>query len=248
MFTECPERHSETESESDASSCTVDEDTTYRRPATREKHSQTCGSPSKYSQLYVELFPLSTENRLKQAIRPVRKSFIEKALSSNKSREIWRVIHRILKPSPKPLRIDPDELNVHFFTTAQRTIGAPATSLDTLANIIDSLPEIPDNIPHFTIQPVIRRGVLECIKSLCSDSSAGADTILTRFVKLVAVYRIAYAHHKQLHKAIIFSYKMENGESLLFLRWSTQPRCMNCGLSRCFRFYSKYLRKLLEYK
>ena len=136
----------------------------------------------------MELFPLSTENRLKQAIRPVRKSFIEKALSSNKSREIWRVIHRILKPSPKPLRIDPDELNVHFFTTAQRTIGAPATSLDTLANIIDSLPEIPDNIPHFTIQPVIRRGVLECIKSLCSDSSAGADTILTRFVKLVAVY------------------------------------------------------------
>ena len=155
-------------------------------------------------------------NRLKQAIRPVRKSFIEKALSSNKSREIWRVIHRILKPSPKPLRIDPDELNVHFFTTAQRTIGAPATSLDTLANIIDSLPEIPDNIPHFTIQPVIRRGVLECIKSLCSDSSAGADTILTRFVKLVAVYRIAYAHHKQLHKAIIFSYKMENGESLSY--------------------------------
>ena len=96
------------------------------------------------------------------------------------------MIYRILEPSPKPLRIDPDELNVHFSTTAQRTIGAPATSLDTLANIIDSLPEIPDNIQHFTIQPVTRRGVLECIKSLRSDSSTGADTIPARFVKLVA--------------------------------------------------------------
>ena len=130
----------------------------------------------------------SVRNRLKQAIRSARKSFIEKALSSNKSREIWRVIHRILGPSPKPLRIDPDELNVHFSTTAQRTIEAPATSLDTLANIIDSLPEIPDNIQHFTIQPVTRRGVLECIKSLRSDSSTGADTIPARFVKLVAEY------------------------------------------------------------
>ena len=88
------------------------------------------------------------------------------------------MIHRILEPSPKPLRIDPDELNVHFSTTAQRTIGAPATSLDTLVNIID--------IQHFTIQPVTRRGVLECIKSLRSDSSTGADTIPARFVKLVA--------------------------------------------------------------
>ena len=96
------------------------------------------------------------------------------------------MIHRILEPSPKPLRIDPDELNVHFSTTAQRTIGAPATSLDTLANIIDSLPEIPDNIQHFTIQPFTRRGVLECIKSLRSDSSIGTDTIPARFVKLVA--------------------------------------------------------------
>ena len=114
--------------------------------------------------------------------------FLEKALSSNKSREIWHVIYRVLKPSPKPLRIDPDELNVHFSTTGQRTIGAPATSLDTLANIVDSLPEIPDNIQHLTIQPITGRGVLECVKSLRSDCSTGPDTIPVRFVKLVAEY------------------------------------------------------------
>ena len=116
----------------------------------------------------------SVQNRLKQAIRSARKSFIEKALLSNKLCEIWCLIQHILKPSPKPLCIDPNKLNVHFSTTAQRTIEAPATSLDTLADIIDGLPEIPDNIS--TIQPVTQRGVLECIKPLCSDSSTGADT------------------------------------------------------------------------
>ena len=47
-------------------------------------------------------------NKLKYAIRSARKSFIEKAFSSNKSCEVWRVIHRILRPSPSSLRIDPD--------------------------------------------------------------------------------------------------------------------------------------------
>jgi hypothetical protein len=61
-------------------------------------------------------------NNSKSAIRSARKAFIEKALSSNKSRDIWRVIHRILKPNPKPLRVDPDELNTHFATTAERTL------------------------------------------------------------------------------------------------------------------------------
>ena len=79
-------------------------------------------------------------------------------------------IHRILKPSPKPsprpLRMDPGDLNVHFSTTVQQTIGAPATSLDTLANIIDSLPEILDNIQHFTIQPVTWSALNPCAQNL----------------------------------------------------------------------------------
>ena len=53
----------------------------------------------------------SVRNKLKSAIRTARKAFIEKALYSNKSREVWKVIHRVLKPSARPLRFDPDELN-----------------------------------------------------------------------------------------------------------------------------------------
>ena len=64
----------------------------------------------------------SVRNKLKLAIRSARKAFIEKALYSNKSHEVWKVIHRVLKPSARPLRFDPGELNDFFATTAQRTL------------------------------------------------------------------------------------------------------------------------------
>ena len=52
----------------------------------------------------------SVRNKLKSTIRTARKAFIEKAPYSNKSREVWKVIHRVLKPSARPLRFDRDEL------------------------------------------------------------------------------------------------------------------------------------------
>ena len=61
-------------------------------------------------------------NKLKSAIRTAQEAFIEKALYSNKSHKVWKVIQRGLKPSARPLRFDPDELNDfckrHSTTTA----------------------------------------------------------------------------------------------------------------------------------
>ena len=128
----------------------------------------------------------SVRNKLKSAIRSVRKSFIEKALSSNKPRDVWRVIHRILKPSPRPLRMDPAELNTHFSTTAERTLKSSAVPVGDLANLIDNLPEEHPNGDHFNLKPVTHAKVLKCITTLRSDCSAGADRIPARFVKLVA--------------------------------------------------------------
>ena len=53
----------------------------------------------------------SIRNALKVEIRSARKSFMENALSSRNSRDVWKIIHRILKPNPKPLRVDLDDLN-----------------------------------------------------------------------------------------------------------------------------------------
>jgi hypothetical protein len=125
-------------------------------------------------------------NNLKSAIRSARKAFIEKALSSNKSRDVWRVIHRILKPNPKSLRVDPDELNTHFATTAERTLEASAVSLSDLTSLTDNLPEQSSNGDQFNLKPVTQEDVFKCIRSLRSDCSTGVDNIPARFVKLVA--------------------------------------------------------------
>ena len=53
-------------------------------------------------------------NKLKVAIRNARKEFMERALSSTKSKEVWRVVHRALKPNQQPLRFDPEKIECPF--------------------------------------------------------------------------------------------------------------------------------------
>ena len=127
----------------------------------------------------------SVRNKLKSAIRTARKAFIEKAFYSNKSREVWKVIHRVLKPSARPLRFDPDELNDFFATTAQRTLETRATPIEDLTCLIDNLPDVPSGSMRFQLSPVTSENVLQVIKNLRSDCSTGADQIPTRFIKMV---------------------------------------------------------------
>ena len=128
----------------------------------------------------------SVRNKFKSAIRTTRKAFIEKALYSNKSREVWKVIHRVLKPSARPLRFEPDELNGFFATTVQRTLETQASPIEDLTCLIDNLPDVPSGGMRFQLSSVTSENVLQVIKNLRSDCSTGADQIPTRFIKLVA--------------------------------------------------------------
>lgn len=51
------------------------------------------------------------------------------------------MIHRILHPSPQPLRADPNELNTHFASTAERVTVPTTSPVDELWNLIDSFPD-----------------------------------------------------------------------------------------------------------
>ena len=64
---------------------------------------------------------------LKEKIKAAKQHFINKALSSSKPKEVWRVIHRILQPPLQPLRLDVNSLNRYFANTAQRTLGSTNT-------------------------------------------------------------------------------------------------------------------------
>ena len=68
--------------------------------------------------------------KLKSKIKKSKRDFYSKALSSNKPKEVWKTIHRILQPSPQPLMHDPDHLNQHFASTAVRVTGCSPTTVD----------------------------------------------------------------------------------------------------------------------
>jgi hypothetical protein len=48
-------------------------------------------------------------NELKRKIKTAKRNFYQRAFSSKKPKDAWKIIHRILNPNPKPLRVDPDK-------------------------------------------------------------------------------------------------------------------------------------------
>ena len=50
----------------------------------------------------------NVRNLLKRKIKDAKQEFINKALNSKTSKQIWQIIHRILSPCPDPIRFDVD--------------------------------------------------------------------------------------------------------------------------------------------
>ena len=92
----------------------------------------------------------------------------------------------MLKPSARPLRFDPNELNDFFATTAQRKLETRATPIEDFTCLVDNLPDVPFGSMRFQLSPVTSENVLQVIKNLRLDCSTGADQISTRFIKMVA--------------------------------------------------------------
>jgi len=105
------------------------------------------------------------------------------ALSSKRPKEVWRVIHRVIHPSPRPISADPDRLNRYFIKTTERTLGTLPDEATDLVDLIDSLSE-PDRYP-FQLRTVSSGEILKEISLLRSDCSTGADQIPVKYVNQV---------------------------------------------------------------
>ena len=125
-----------------------------------------------------------TRNQLKKVIKKAKIIFTIKALSSRRPKDVWKVIHRILHPSPQPLRVDLDELNNHFASTSERLTAASPYVKEDLNHLITSLPD--DSDTPFSFRHVTQGEVLREINGLRSDSSCGPDNIPCKYLKLVA--------------------------------------------------------------
>ena len=81
-------------------------------------------------------------NQLKKVIKETKKSFYYNALSSKRPKEVWSTIHRILHPNPRPIDANPEKLNNHFATVAERLTGREGKSHDDLIQIINDMPSL----------------------------------------------------------------------------------------------------------
>ena len=75
----------------------------------------------------------AVRNRIKSVIDKSKRLFAINAPSSKRPKDVWRVVDRILHPSPKPLQADPDKLNT-FLLSTKRTLG---TKPDKRSDLID---------------------------------------------------------------------------------------------------------------
>ena len=66
----------------------------------------------------------NARNKLKTKIKDSKAAFYKKILTSKNSKEIWKIVHRILNPSDKTLVADTNELNKYFNQTGKRLTTA----------------------------------------------------------------------------------------------------------------------------
>ena len=129
-------------------------------------------------------------------IKQARKLFIDRALSSTRPKEIWQTVYRILNPSPQPLRLDVDELNNFFASTAERTTGNSEVDIkEDLINFVQSLHPTTSNHDLLKLRVVTVAEVLREIKVIRTDASTGHDQLPAKYQKLVAEHIVGPLAH-----------------------------------------------------
>ena len=128
----------------------------------------------------------NVRNKLKTKIKSTKSNFYRKALSSKKSSEVWKVIHKILNPNGKRIRINPNELNKHFSTTSKQLTCRNNADLQVLKYIINNMSPSSVNKPSFKLRSASYKETLQEVKSIRNDCSTGNDNIPISLVKLVA--------------------------------------------------------------
>ena len=103
------------------------------------------------------------------------------APSSKKPKALWQVIHRILNPNPRRIKLDPQTLNDHFLSTVQRTLGQSKSKSNT--ELFDYIKSLPSDKNGFSLRPVTHNEVLKKLRALRNDTSTGPDNLPTRFIR-----------------------------------------------------------------
>ena len=88
---------------------------------------------------------------------------------------------------------DPNSLNQHFASTAKRILGPHPDNIDSLVNLLDSLPI--QVCATFCLNRVSPNEILKEIQGLRSDCSRGADHIPVKILKPVVSLLVSPLTH-----------------------------------------------------
>ena len=78
-------------------------------------------------------------NKSKPKIKETKTAFSKKKkLSSKTFKEIWKVVHKILKPNDSTLKVDTIRLSKYFNDTAARLVSPKSMIKKELTSLIDS--------------------------------------------------------------------------------------------------------------
>ena len=110
--------------------------------------------------------------------------FYRKALSSSRPKEVWKTINRILKPNKTTINHDPETLNKHFNTVAEKLTNRKSQTNADLHTIIDNM-QNQENV-GFVMRPTTYKEVKEALNKIRNDCSAGNDNIPINLLKPVS--------------------------------------------------------------
>ena len=115
-----------------------------------------------------------------QTIKAEKRKSYKTALSLKKLKNVWKTIHRILKPSPKPITASPDDLNNYFSDIAENLTGkSPETIYKS---------NLPDENYIFTLKESNYIEIRKELKNIRNDCSTGFDCTPPELIKPVSDY------------------------------------------------------------
>ena len=121
--------------------------------------------------------------RYKKLIKNSKRSFLRKALSSKKPKEVWDAANRIINPPKNLIRENTSDLNNYFTTLASNLFGKENEPLNE-SEILQLLNRVPDS-NTFTINYTTYNEVQKIILNLRNDCSSGHDNIPGKFLEPV---------------------------------------------------------------
>ena len=127
-------------------------------------------------------------NKLKSKIKETKTAFYKKILSSKNCKEIWKVVHRILKPNDNTLKVDTNKLNKYFNDTTARLVSRKSVNKKESTSLIYSFN---DKENAFQLQPVTYENIEKCMKMIRNDCSSGYDHIPASFIKPIFEFLVS---------------------------------------------------------